>query len=97
MKRISARQWYVFHSSINKSSIEQYLTEDTVERFMLKVYRRHDQDKDSFLNFHEFSNLIKNFGDESLTTDDIQSIYNDIKESEQGIDYEAFKKNASPI
>lgn len=95
MKRISVKLWYPI--LVNQGSIEQYLTDETVERFMLKIFRRHDQDKDGFLNMGEFVILMKNFGDENLTLDDITSIYNDIKETEQGIDYEAFKSNASPL
>jgi len=30
--------------------VDQFITEDTTSRFLFKIFKRHDQDKDDFLN-----------------------------------------------
>lgn len=31
-------------------SVDKYVNEDTTERFIQKIFRRHDSDKDGYLN-----------------------------------------------
>jgi len=35
-------------------SIDKYMNDETVERFLQKIFRRHDKDKDSLLNKEGF-------------------------------------------
>lgn len=39
-------------------SVEKYINEETSERFLLKIFRRHDADKDGYLNKEEFVFLM---------------------------------------
>lgn len=40
-------------------SIDKYMNDETVERFLQKIFRRHDKDKDNLLNKEGYIHKIK--------------------------------------
>jgi len=64
------------------NSVEKYINDDTTDRFLQKIFKRHDTDKDGYLNqegifnlFLEFCFLMKNYKDEHLVEKDMLEIY----------------------
>lgn len=39
-------------------SVEKYINDETSERFLQKIFRRHDSDKDGYLSKEEFTFLM---------------------------------------
>ena len=78
------------------SKIDKYINAENYSRFVMKIFKRHDTDKDDLLNKENFTQLMKNFQDPNLTEKDIQDIYNSmLKDPQQkGIDYQSFLKKA---
>ena len=74
--------------------IDKYIRAENYERFVYKIFKRHDKDKDEQLSKQEFFRLMKNFQDPNLTEKDIEDIYNRMvdssKDDKGGIDYNAF-------
>lgn len=82
------------------------MNDETVERFLQKIFRRHDKDKDGMLNKEgciliylfflkllEFIALMKNYKDENLTNKEIENIYEGIIQNDaKGIDFKTFVK-----
>jgi len=76
-------------------SIEQYINDETTERFLQKIFNRHDRDKDKYLNKEEFRFLMKNYKDDNITEKDIDEIYDRLSKGDKlGISYDNFKKNS---
>ena len=86
------------------SKIDKYINKDNYSRFVLKIFKRHDADKDDLLNKDsmgisdlDFTTLMRNFQDPNLTDKDIQDIYNSMlkdSKNQEGIDFNAFLKKA---
>ncbi|CAD8132115.1 unnamed protein product [Paramecium octaurelia] len=75
------------------NSVEKYINEETTDRFLQKIFKRHDSDKDGFLNQQEFVFLMKNYKDSHLTEADMLAIYNRMSQGDpKGVSYENFKK-----
>ena len=55
--------------------IDKYIKAENYERFVYKIFKRHDKDKDENLSKEEFFKLMKNFQDPNLTEKDIEDIY----------------------
>ena len=79
-------------------NIDKYIRAENYERFVNKIFKRHDRDKDQMLSKEEFTRLMNNFQDKNLMPKDIEDIYNrmreDTTEEGDGIDYLAFLKNS---
>lgn len=61
-------------------SVEKYINDETSERFLNKIFRRHDFDKDGYLSWEglefyfnslEFKILMSNYKDENLSEKDM--------------------------
>lgn len=87
------------------SKIDRYIRQDNYERFVYKIFKRHDKDKNELLskegnllsNPQEFTILMHNFKDPNLTETDINEIYLRMmgqSESGDGIDFKSFFKNS---
>ncbi|KRX00177.1 hypothetical protein PPERSA_10676 [Pseudocohnilembus persalinus] len=74
-------------------SIEQYVNDETNERFLTKIFRRHDKDKDGFLNLEEFRQLMQNYKDKNVKEEDLNELYQKIcLGNKDGVSLENFKK-----
>lgn len=56
-------------------SIDKYINEETTDRFLYKIFKRHDKDNDNYLNKEEFRCLMKNYKDDNLTESDINDVF----------------------
>jgi Ca2+-binding EF-hand superfamily protein len=78
--------------------IDKYIRAENYERFVYKIFKRHDKDKDDNLSKPEFFALMKNFKDPNLTEKDMEDIYmrmiESTKDSKSGIDYNAFLRHS---
>lgn len=92
------------HGKINEekfcevmNKIDRYINKDNYSRFVLKIFKRHDSDKDDLLNKENFTTLMRNFQDPNLTDKDINDIYGSMlkdSKSPDGIDFNAFLKKS---
>ncbi|KAL4510718.1 hypothetical protein ABPG72_004872 [Tetrahymena utriculariae] len=74
-------------------SIEKYMNEETNDRFLQKIFRRHSKQDKNYLNKEEFRVLMQNYKDENINEKDIQEIYERMSNGDKsGISYENFKK-----
>lgn len=77
--------------------IDKYIKKDNYERFVFKIFKRHDKNKDNLLDKEELEILMKNFSDPNLTDADINEIYLKMMGSSasgDGIDYKSFFKHS---
>ena len=77
--------------------IDQYIKKDNYQRFVHKIFKRHDKNKDNLLDKEELETLMGNFGDPNLTQTDIDEIYLKMMGSSadgDGIDYKSFFKHS---
>ena len=76
-------------------SVEKYINDETSERFLQKIFRRHDSDKDGYLSKEEFTFLMQNYKDENLSVADIDEIYKHMSKGDpKGVDFNNFKKHS---
>ena len=62
------------------SKIDRYIRHDNYERFVYKIFKRHDKDKDNFLNKEGKSNESIKFLLPLLTTIEFTTLMNNFKD-----------------
>ena len=56
-------------------SVDTYIEGECLHKFLYRIFKRHDVDKDNKLNIIEFRKLMKNFEDRTLTDKEVKEAF----------------------
>jgi len=74
-------------------SVESYQTKENFTNFVLKIFKRYDQDKDDVLSLDEFKLMMDKYEDKNLKDQELAVLYKSIASvPSKGITYDDLLK-----